>query len=39
MTGEPLFLGFFDTADNMAIGDGNTQFGKVEPADLELVPV
>ena len=27
-TGEPLFLGFFDTADNVAIGDGSTQFGK-----------
>ena len=27
-TGEPLFLGFFDTADNVAIGDGHIQFGK-----------
>ena len=26
--GEPLFLWLFDTADNMAIGDGSTQFGK-----------
>ena len=28
MTGEPLFFGFFDTADNVAIGDGHIQFGK-----------
>lgn len=25
-TGEPLILWFFDTADNVAIGDGSTQF-------------
>ena len=28
MTGEPLFLWFFDIADNMAIVDGRIQFGK-----------
>ncbi len=28
MAGEPLFLAFLDTADNVAIGDGSTQFGK-----------
>ena len=27
-TGELLFLWFFDTADNMAIGDRGTQFGE-----------
>ena len=27
-TGEPLFLCFFDTAGNVAIGEGSTQFGK-----------
>ncbi len=28
VVGEPLFLAFLDTADNVAIGDGSIQFGK-----------